>query len=249
MRGSAKKVGESRLFDDQPAVVAAAAHELKSPLTVITYIAQMLGDQNLGLSDAERAQYLQRLQIVSQRTLRLVQQLTVSYRMGEGSQLGFQFNLEPVNASEVCEAALHELSPYAREYNQTLQFIAGTCPHLVVANREILYDIVVNLVDNAIRHNTPGSAVAVRPHCMQQRVRLDVHDNGQAVKTRELARLRQNLGREPQPFAGHAGTSGLGLYIASQMAGAMGGSLGLGRAAQGTTFFVDLLRSRQLGLW
>ena len=231
------------------AIVAAAAHELKTPLTLITYFAQTLADESLPLTAQERAQYLHRLQLVSKRTLRLVQQLTVSYRLEDTNQLAFELELEPVNIREVCEAALHELTPYAREHNQQLQFRAPARPHVVVAHRDILYDVVVNLVDNAIRHNVAGSAVQITPYSRNQRVRLNVHDNGSGVRPRDLARLRQNLGREPQPFSGHAGTSGLGLYIVRQLAGAMGGTLGLGRARQGTTFFVDLLRSQQLSLW
>lgn len=227
--------------------IIAAAHELKSPLTLITYIAQMLSDDTLALTEAEKAQYLQRLKLVSDRTLRLVQQLTLSYRL-EDKQTPFSFAVEPVNAREVCESALHELTPYAREYNQQLQLRATNCPHMVVANREILRDIVINLVDNAIRHNAPGAAVDVRPQCRQGRVRVHVHDNGSNMPRTELSRLRTTLGT-PQPLSNMAGSSGLGLYIVNQLAAAMGGALGLGRRGPGTTFFVDLLRSQQLSIW
>jgi K+-sensing histidine kinase KdpD len=244
----ANKPGEQPLLGGESAVVAAAAHELKSPLTLITYIAQILSDESLNLSNQERLQYIQRLKIVSQRSLRLIQHLTVSYRL-EDAQSNFRFNLGPVNAREVCEAVLHELTPYAREYNQHLQLATNSRAQLVVANRDILYDVVVNLVDNAIRHNESGSEVAVQTNYRSGLLRLAVHDNGAAISQRELLRLRSTLGRGPQPFAGHAGTSGLGLYIVSQLTGAMGGALGMGRAKQGTTFFIDLARSKQLGLW
>lgn len=244
MRGQSDAQGT--LFAGQPAVVAAAAHELKNPLTVINYIAQILSDDTLPLTHKERQEYLERLQLVSKRSLRLVQQLTTSYRLQD--QLAFQFKLEPVNAREVCESALQELTPFAKQYNQQLQYHSAR-PHIVVANREVLYDVVVNLVDNAIRHNTSGGHVQVASRSQGAHVRLSVHDNGATVSQSDLNKLRTTLGREPQPFTGHAGTSGLGLYIASQLAGAMGGSLGLGRARQGTTFFVDILRSQQLNLW
>lgn len=231
------------------AIIAAAAHELKTPLTLITHISQMLTDTQLGLNDRERAQYVQRLQLVSARTLRLVQHLTLSYRLEDDQQLAFTFALEPINTREVCETALHELTPYAREYQQELRFKSNARPQLVLANRDILYDVVVNLVDNAIRHNAAGEWVEVTAATHAERVRLNVHDTGAGIRQHDLNRLRQNLGTTPQPFSGHAGTSGLGLYIANQLTTAMGGTLGLGRAREGTTFFVDLLRSRQLGLW
>lgn len=241
--------GEQQAFGGPGGIIAAAAHELKTPLTVISGIAQMLDDDSLGLTDQERLQYVQRLKMVSTRTLRLLQHLTVSYRLEQAGQLAFTFALEPVNVREVCEAALHELTPYAAAHNQKLQLVRMARAPMVVANRDILYDVLVNLVDNAIKHNEPHTAVRLAPATRGDHVRLGVHDNGIGISRSQLSHLRQNLGRGPQPLAGHAGSSGLGLYIVGQLAGAMGGTLGLARARQGTTFFVDLLRSKQLSLW
>jgi signal transduction histidine kinase len=248
MRGRLEREVQQPL-DGTSAIIAAAAHELKTPLTLISHFSQMLADEQLGLNENERAQYVRRLQLVSARTLRLVQHLTLSYRLEDNRQLAFSFELEPVNTREVCEQVLHELTPYAREYRQELRFKTATRPQLVVANRDIMYDVVVNLVDNAIRHNVSGKAVEVSALTHVDHVRVNVHDNGVGVSRHDLNKLRESLGREPQPLSGHAGTSGLGLYIANQLAAAMGGNLGLGRARHGTTFFVDFLRSKQLGLW
>src|SRR6185503_18177510 len=122
MRGNPEVQSEQQTLGGPSAIIAAAAHELKSPLTLITYLTDMLADEHLGLTEQERLQYVQRLKVVSARTLRLVQHLTLSYRLEDNNQVGFAFKVEPVNAREVCEAALHELAPYAREYKQDLQF-------------------------------------------------------------------------------------------------------------------------------
>lgn len=230
------------------AALAAAAHELKSPLALVQHIAKTLGDAELTLTDQQRAQYLSRLQFTSDRMLRLVQQLALSYRLEDDKQLTFQFQLEPLNTLEVCETAAHELTPYAREYGQELRLKTNSCSHLVLANRDILHDIVVNLADNAIRHNPSGGAVEIGAACRGDHVRVSVHDQGGGVAKRELADLRRTLGTQPQPLSGRSATSGLGLYIVGQFAQAMGGSLGLGRATQGSHFFVDLMRSSQLSL-
>lgn len=245
MRGQQVSTQQRALLSPS-AVIAAAAHELKTPLTLITYIAQMLHDETLELTHAEKSQYIQRLELVSKRTLRLVQHMTTSYRIEE--QTAFQFALEPVNIQQVCEQALHELAPYARQYSQELRLVKRSRAHVVLANREILHDIVTNLVDNGIRHNPSGAAVTVTSVSRHRHVRLHVRDNGSGMTEQALARLRSNLGLRPQPFIGHGSTSGLGLYIVQQLAGAMGGKLGLGRAAGGTTFFVDMLKSHQLRL-
>lgn len=230
------------------AALAAAAHELKSPLTLVQHIAHTLADADLQLTSQERAHYLSRLQFTSDRMVRLVQQLAVSYRLDSDNQLAFQFPLEPLNAREICETVAHEMTPYARAYGQELRVADRHCQHLVVANRDILHDIVVNLVDNAIRHNPAGGQVDIMAGCLNAHVRLSVHDQGGGIAKTELTRLRRTLGTQPQPFSGRSATSGLGLYIAGQFAQAMGGSLGLGRPGRGTRVFVDLMRSHQLSL-
>lgn len=235
-------------LSDASAVIAAAAHELKTPLTIITYIAHILSDETLQLSAQERLQYLQRLQLVSQRSLRLLQHMTTSYRLETGSQMAFQFALEPVNVQQVAESALHELTPYAKEYNRQLRLVKRRRSPVVVAHRDILHDVIVNLADNALRHSQAGEAVTVSAAIAASRVRLNVHDNGAGMSQSSWRHLRQNLGQSPQPFNGHSATSGLGLYIVQQLVQALGGSLGLARPRQGTTFFVDMVRSQQLRL-
>jgi signal transduction histidine kinase len=230
------------------AALAAAAHELKSPLVLMRHIAQTLSDESLSLTASEKAQYVHRLQFTSERMLRLVQQLAISYRFDDDNTLAFSFPLEPLNAIEVCETVAHELWPYARECNQELRVSTHNCPHLVVANRDILHDIIVNLIDNAIRHNPAGGHVDIGAQCRSDEVRLNVQDQGTGVLPGELHQLRRTLGTQPQPLSGRAGTSGLGLYIVSQFAEAMGGRLGLGRAHSGVRFFVTLMRSRQMSL-
>lgn len=231
------------------AALAAAAHELKSPLALIQHLAHTLSDSSTPLTDAEQAVYLDRLQFTSDRMLRLVQQLATSYRLEDERQLAFAFTVEPLSMAEVCESAAHELSPFAQQYNQQLHVQPALhCGHLVVANRDIVHDIVVNLVDNAIRHNPKGGVVNIGAECRGEHVRLSVRDQGGGVTGKEFSHLRRTLGTQPQPLQGRSATSGLGLYIAGQFAAAMGGSLGLGRTSQGSHFFVDFIRSKQLSL-
>lgn len=226
----------------QADILVAAAHELKAPLVLIRHLVQTLGDESLLVS--ERQKQLERLAFTTDRMIRLTQHLTVNYRIDQGGS----FELEPLNVGVLCEQALHEMTPFAAAHGQELLLKNKKRGQLVLAQRDILHDIIVNLVDNAIRHSKQGDSVVVGAYGRNERVRLRVHDNGQGVSAAELTRLRTTVGSRPQPFGGRSGTSGLGLYIVSQLAQAMGGDLGVGRASTGTTFFVDLLRSRQMSL-
>lgn len=244
----APAVGSRRGEPVNEAALVAAAHELKAPLVLIKHLAQSLSDPVLSADAKKSWEYLQRIQLTADRSLRFVQHLTLSYRLDSNQGAPFEFILEPLSMNKICTDALDEMTPYASQHNQQLRLSGLHCPHLVLANADILHDIVVNLVDNAIQHNPSGNVVEVMAECRGDQVRLAVRDNGGGVSAGEIKALRKNIGKQPQPISGRSGTSGLGLYIVQQFAQAMGGNLGLGRTGGGTTFFVDLLRSKQLSL-
>lgn len=246
MKGKSQYHTQTSVPQLDPLVVA--AHELKAPLVVARHLTQALRDPDLPLSPQEQHQHLDRLYFTCERMMRLVQQLTLSYRLESDTQLQLAFGLEPLSITEVCTQALHEMSPYARAYKQNLQLRSTKRPHIVLANRLILHDIVVNLVDNAIKHSGTKGDIILDSRCLGDTIRLRVTDSGAGILPTEMKRLKQNLSHQPQPFSGRPGTSGLGLYIASQFAAAMGGGLGVGRHMHGARFFVDLLRSKQLNL-
>lgn len=227
--------------------LVAAAHELKTPLSIIAHLAAAIDDESLGLTPGERHVALERIRLSADRTLRLVQGLTTAYRLGESNQLAFRFELEPLNIGQVCEEVAHEIVPYAAQHRQTLNLLNGVRrTQLVVANNELLRSVLFNLMDNAIKHNPPQTTVDVSLRKRHERVRVCVQDNGPGFNRGDFAALRSHLGKQLLPLGGRSSSSGLGLYIASQMATAMGGQLGVGTTKTGADFHIDLLQSNQL---
>ena len=230
---------DSDVFIDS---LVAAAHELKTPLGVIAHIAAALEGEAGGLSPAERQIMLQRIQYSAERAIRLVQGLTTSYRLD--GQLSLR--LEPVNVAHVCEDVAHEMAPFLAQHGQDVKLRLGTRARLAVADRELLRSLMFNLLDNAVRHAPPLVPVDVRLHRHAELVRVEVRDSGPGVGPADIGRLRQRLGRHAQPIVTRG--SGLELYIAGQLATAMGGRIGARRTGGGAGFYVDLLHSKQLSL-
>jgi signal transduction histidine kinase len=226
----------------------AAAHELKTPLTLIAQLAASIEEELIGVTPAERKLGLKRIRLSAQRTLRLVDGLTVGHRLQNYSQLAMPFALEPINVTQMCEEAIDELLPFAASSAQSVRLFAPGHPELVVGNRELLRSVFFNLIDNAIKHSPAEASVSVRVRRRGTHIRVCVQDTGPGVKPGDLNYLRSTLGRELQPLRSRPGSSGLGLYIAGQMAQAMGGHLGIGVIKQGSDFHVDLLYSNQLSL-
>jgi len=230
--------------DDMQGLIA-AAHELKTPLAIISHLAAALEDGSFETPAQQRAT-LQRIQLSAERTQRLIQGLTTSYRLG--GQLGFNLALEPINITQVCEEVAHEITPFAQAQQQRLQLELGRRSQLVVGERDLLHSIMFNLLDNALRHTPPETAVRMHMRRMDQHVRVCVQDDGPGLQPSDITQLTTRIGKQTQPIRTRSSGSGLGLYIAGQLATAMGGHIGIGRVASGADFHVDLLHSRQLSL-
>jgi signal transduction histidine kinase len=230
--------------DDYLQSLVAAAHELKTPLAIIAHLASALEDDVFATPEQRRVG-LQRIQLSAERTMRLVQGLTTSYRLNE-RQLNLALNLQPVNLTQVCEEVAHEIMPFANVQGQKLQLSLGRRSQLVVGDSELLHNVLFNLLDNAIRHTPPETDVRLYVRRRAELVRVCVHDSGPGIQPSDMIHLKQRLGKQPQPIITRSSGSGLGLYIVQQLTSAMGGRLGVGTVKSGADFHVDLLRSAQL---
>jgi signal transduction histidine kinase len=223
--------------------LTATAHELKSPLTLISGLSSTLLAQDEPLNPRQR-EYVERIMLSSDRMLRVVQGLVDAYRV---EQTAFQLQLEPVNIRQVAEEVAHELHPYSQKLGQTIQVRLGRRTTMVVANRLLLNEALFNLVDNALKHSR-GKEVLIGGRLQKEHTRLSVANDGARLTETDFRQLEKRLGGEAQPLHAQAGSSGIGLYIVRQLIAAMGGKLGLERASQGTSIYLDLFTSTQLQL-
>ena len=158
------------------------------------------------------------------------------------------FALEPINPHQLCEDIVHELTPLFVAHGRNVRLMPRKHPLLLVANRDLLRRIIMNFSDNALHYANDDSVVEIQIRALNagQIIRLGVRDYGPALSTDMWKTLQTKLVVAPQPVHARPQSSGLGLYIASQFADAMNGTIGVIRHHDGATFYVDLHASRQL---
>lgn len=223
--------------------VQAAAHELKAPLALVRQLS--LGLESGGLSEQEQLKMLRQITLTSERALRLTTDLTRSSRLEDSL-----FELEPLNPQQICEEVAHELAPLYAAKGRKIRVVSHRRPLLAVANRDLLRRIVLNFGDNALHYGDSDTPVEIRAQSLGggQNVRIGVRDYGPAVPADVWKRLQASLGSQSQVLHSRPQSSGLGLYVAGQFAGAMQGSIGATRHRDGATFYVDMNASLQLSL-
>lgn len=219
----------------------AAAHELKSPLVLIRQLSFALADESLTAS--RKQELLQQLTLVTERGLRLTTDLTRTARLEDSL-----FDVEPVNAQQLCEAVVRQISPLYAQYGRSIRYRLQRTKPLVLAHRELLSSVVYHFADNALHYGDDGSLVEVsmRVRSQDKTLRIGVRDKGPAMSLTEWRKIQRDTssGRvSTRPLS-----SGLGLRVAEQFSAAMGGAIGLTRHRDGVTFYVDLPISEQLSL-
>jgi two-component system, OmpR family, sensor histidine kinase TctE len=203
--------------------IANAAHQLRTPLALMsTQASYALRETG---PDA-RHEALVALQASSGRLARLAEQLLTLSRAEPGSR---RPRADRVDLTEAARQVLETHAPVAigRDIDLGLDE-AG--PVTVVGDGTMLREMIVNLVDNALRHTPPGGSVTVRPTSLGDEAVLTVSDDGPGIPKDERDHVFERFYR----IAGSTDDgSGLGLAIVREVVENAGGRVTLGDGATG----------------
>lgn len=223
-------------IDDMP-LFTMAAHELKSPLALIRQLAASMEDD--AMSPAQRRLIAKRIELTSQRALRLTTNLTQSQTLEPTL-----FPLEPLNVMTLCQSVVGEMAPLYEAKGKTLRVVRRNTSPLAVGNRDLVDKIVLQFADNALHYaGKEPVELSVRTN-KAGRVRVSVRDYGPAVTADAIVQSKSRkivTPRRPQ-------SSGLGLLICRQFADVMNAKIGVIRHKDGASFYLDLQGSTQLSL-
>lgn len=225
--------------------LAVVAHELKAPLCLIRQLSLFLED-NLSSGDSKVRSYLKQITAVSDRGLRLANDLT---RSGKLSQMTFE--LEPISPTETCRQVIQEMSGYYQINQRRIRLRTERRQHyLATANRELVKSILVNFCDNALHYADGNQPVEINVSLnkKKEKVRISVRDYGPRLPLDIWRSLKKRQPLQPQSIASRPMSSGLGLYLADQFAQAMKADIGAITHQDGATLYLDLNLSKQLSL-
>ncbi len=214
--------------------VANASHELRTPVAAIRGAAETLLGGALDQPEAAR-HFVEMVHRQSERLSRLTQDLLDLSRL-ESRQ--WRFEVVPVDLSALARTAV-ELHSLAAE-KKGLALASGIPEGLqVLGDPRALEQVVVNLVDNAVKYTVAGG-VTLSAATRGEDVVLTVADTGPGIEPHHLARLFERFYRVDPGRAREAGGTGLGLAIAKHLVQGMGGEISVSSSAEGTRFDVRL---------
>jgi signal transduction histidine kinase len=208
---------------------ADASHELRTPLTAIRSVGEV------GLEEPREAavyrDVIGNMLEETDRLARLVDSLLLLSRADAG-QVAFHF--EVLDLAALAQSTAAHLGVLAEEKQQTVK-VATSGVVEIRADRVLIRQAIINLLDNAIKHGPEGSLIAVDVLQDAESVVVDVVDQGPGVPPEHAPRIFDRFYRVDAARTREAGGAGLGLSIARWAVESHGGTLQLECAEPGRT--------------
>jgi signal transduction histidine kinase len=213
--------------------VATVSHELRTPLSPIKGWASTLLQFGDTLEPEERRAAIQSILRQSQRLERLIVNLLEVSKIEHGM-------LEAADADvDVTVIARRIVDDFERTTPDRVFTVDAGVPFVARAKELWVEQIVTNLISNAIKYSREGQPIAVKVSHVGERVRVAVEDQGCGIPPHEIERVFERFHRVRETTT-QTGT-GLGLYIARQLAEEMDGTISVESVpGQGSTFVLDL---------
>jgi Na+/proline symporter/signal transduction histidine kinase len=208
-----------RLKDD---FISTVTHELRTPLTSIRAFSEILND-NPQLESSQREKFLGIIIKESERLTRLINQVLDLAKIESGNA---EWHANELDLREVIDDSLTAVSQLFKERNITLEVAAPEHVPTLVADRDRLMQVMLNLLSNAAKFCGPQNGrVRVTLEHEERGLRVDVTDNGSGISAADQALIFEKFRQAGDTLTQKPPGSGLGLAISREIIGHFGGHL------------------------
>jgi heavy metal sensor kinase len=206
-------------FEQLRRFTADASHELRTPLTAI----RSVGEVALSKGGNENY-YRDTIGSMLEETNRLTKLVDSLLTMSRADAGRVSLHLSPVSLLELASESSNLLEVLAEEKNQSIR-VEGSHAIQVNADRTILRQALVNLIDNAVKFSPEGGVIQVRVLESGSSAIVEVHDNGPGILAEHRARIFERFYRIDKARARQEGGTGLGLSIVEWAVTVHGGTV------------------------
>lgn len=210
---------------------ANVSHELKTPLQTIMGSAELL--QNHLVKQDDIPSFYEKIHQESSRMLTLIDDIIRLSQLDESSQV--EENTLRINDS--AKEAINSLKESAKKKN--IQIQTNLNEAFIKANSRLIYEIIYNLIDNAIRYSNNDSSIEVSTYTDVHHAYLKVKDNGIGIPLEDQSRIFERFYRVDKSHSRATGGTGLGLSIVKHAVKLSHGTIALeSELNKGSTFTV-----------
>ncbi len=226
--------------DAQLVFAGSLSHELRAPLAAILGYTQLLREELDGRLEPHHREFFQTILSSVEQSLDLVNELVDFSRILSGRH---ELRIAPVALNALCDDVVHQLYPLAEHKGLTLEVEDAAGLLYVSADVQRLRQVLVNLIQNAIKYTEHGEVV-VHLTGAGERVVIQVRDTGRGITAEFLPRLFDRFSREERMTEVIQQGAGIGLAVALEYVMLMAGTIDVRSApGEGSTFTITLPRA------
>ena len=227
-------IENSTLFQ-QSDLVAEMVHELRTPLTALIAVTNLLKR-----SDLPQEQRLKFANTLDEEVTRLSEMTTDFLELSRLESGRTRFHREPIHLGGLIEECLEVIRPQAENERISLEVKIERSIAPVLGDRNGLKQVLLNLLNNAIKYNHRGGKVSIRLLKGKDDVLVSIEDSGRGIPPEAIPKIFDRFFRVPDPDGETPGT-GLGLAIAQRIVKNHGGVITVeSEFGRGSTFTIHL---------
>jgi PAS domain S-box-containing protein len=218
--------------------VSLASHQLRTPLTTISWYAEILKSGDAGKLNKKQTTFINEIYTGNKRMIDLVNMLLNVSRIEMGN---FAVNPEQVDINDILKSVLRELTPQIKSKKIS---IADECDKKVKKmdlDPNLLRIVFQNLITNAVKYTGKGGKVVVSSRVSGKYLEVSVSDNGIGIPEDQKNKIFSKLFRASNAQEQDSSGSGLGLYIVKSIIEESGGKIWFeSEEKKGTTFYFTI---------
>ncbi|MBN9646582.1 MAG: ATP-binding protein [Terrisporobacter othiniensis] len=216
--------------------VANVSHELKTPLTSINgFVETLIMNEDLPVN--KRNRFLAIIQKESDRLKRLIEDILLLSSIESKNNLV----MENIILYDVFKEVYEMINYIANSKKIDLQYNFEDKEAVVQAYGDYLKQLLLNLIDNAIKYTPEGGRVTVNQFTKNDEIVIEVIDNGVGIPKEDQSKIFQRFYRVDKARSRSVGGTGLGLAITKHIVHSLKGSIGLeSQLGEGSKFIVKL---------
>ncbi len=230
-----------KLDDTKSEFISIVSHQLRTPLTVIKGYLSMIMEGFYGQMPENTKKPLNSVYISSERLIKLVNDFLNFSRLESGKT---NLLLEKLPLEDLILSVVTELKLEAEEKKLKLLWKAPEKPlPLIMADREKMRQVFINLVDNAIKYTNKGFiAITVKYNDYGNKILIEFKDTGEGITPEEVSKVFKSFSRGMAGKKFYAGGCGLGLYICEKFVKMHKGKIWVESEGKGkgSSFYVEL---------
>ena len=220
---------EMKLAREQVSFVNQVSHELKTPLTNIRLYSELLQNK---LSDPKELSFLDIIVNEASRLGRMINNV-LTFSRSERGELTKKIELTDLN--RLLQEVLHKFSPLLEEHTMEVHINETVLPEVEI-DRDMMEQILVNLIGNAVKYGSEGHYLGIRTILDDNKVIIFIEDRGPGIDDSEKEKIFNPFYRIDNSLSQKTSGTGIGLSIARTLAVESGSALVLEKSNRGACF-------------